>query len=63
MTCLSTNYMPCCRSVVSCFARLTGRMALGPRWSLGFALTAMPLADAPDAQARILHAKGLEMME
>ena len=38
------------RHVVSRFARLTGRMALGPRWSLGFALTAMPLADAPDAQ-------------
>lgn len=42
-----------CRHVVSRFARLTGRMALGPRWSLGFALTAMPLADAPDAQARL----------
>jgi len=35
---------------VSRFSRLTGAMALGPRWSLGFACTAMPLADAPDAQ-------------
>ncbi len=38
------------RHVVSRFSRLTGAMALGPRWSLGFACTAMPLADAPDAQ-------------
>ena len=28
-------------------------MALPPRWSLGFAQTAMALADAADAQARI----------
>jgi alpha-glucosidase len=39
--------------VVAGFARLTGRMAFGPRWSLGFAQTAMALADAPDAQQRI----------
>jgi len=39
--------------VVAGFARLTGRMAFGPRWSLGFAQTAMALADAPDAQERI----------
>jgi alpha-glucosidase len=35
------------------FVELTGRTALPPRWSLGFALTAMALADAPDAEARI----------
>ncbi|HTS91274.1 MAG TPA: glycoside hydrolase family 31 protein [Stellaceae bacterium] len=39
--------------VIAGFARLTGRMAFGPRWSLGFAQTAMALADAPDAQERI----------
>jgi alpha-glucosidase len=39
--------------VVAGFARLTGRMAFGPRWSLGFAQTAMALADAEDAQQRI----------
>jgi alpha-glucosidase len=35
------------------FVALTGRMALPPRWSLGFAQTAMALADAPDAPAQI----------
>ena len=39
--------------VTAKFVALTGRMALPPRWSLGFAQTAMALADAPDAQARI----------
>jgi alpha-glucosidase len=39
--------------VVTGFARLTGSMAFGPRWSLGFAQTAMALADAEDAQQRI----------
>jgi alpha-glucosidase len=39
--------------VVARFARLTGPMAFGPRWSLGFAQTAMALADAEDAQQRI----------
>ena len=39
--------------MVAGFARLTGAMAFGPRWSLGFAQTAMSLADAPDAQAVI----------
>jgi alpha-glucosidase len=39
--------------VVAGFARLTGSMAFGPRWSLGFAQTAMALADAEDAQQRI----------
>ena len=35
------------------FLRLTGGTALPPRWSLGYAQTAMALADAPDAQAGI----------
>ena len=44
---------PTIRDVVRKFADLTGRMTLGPRWSLGFANTAMSLTDAPDAQARL----------
>jgi len=35
------------------FVRLTGGTALPPRWTLGFANTAMGLVDAPDAQARL----------
>lgn len=35
------------------FLSLTGRPALPPLWSLGFAQTAMAIADAPDAQARM----------
>ena len=44
---------PRLKDVTARFAALTGRMALPPRWSLGFAQTAMALADAPDAQAQI----------
>ena len=44
---------PSIREVVRKFADLTGRMALPPRWSLGYANTAMSLTDAPDAQARL----------
>jgi alpha-glucosidase len=44
---------PRIRDVVRKFADLTGRMAFGPRWSLGYANTAMSLTDAPDAQARL----------
>ena len=44
---------PAICDVVRKFADLTGRMAFGPRWSLGYANTAMSLADAPDAQARL----------
>lgn len=44
---------PRIHDVVRKFTELTGRMAFGPRWSLGFANTAMSLADAPDAQARV----------
>ena len=44
---------PAIRDVVRRFSTLTGRTAFGPRWSLGYANTAMSLADAPDAQARL----------
>lgn len=35
------------------FSWLTGGQAFTPRWSLGFAMTTMTIADAPDADARI----------
>lgn len=41
--------------VIAQFVRLIGGTALPPRWALGYAQTAMGLADATDAQAR-LHA-------
>ncbi|HEY1329309.1 MAG TPA: glycoside hydrolase family 31 protein [Casimicrobiaceae bacterium] len=44
---------PRIRDVARRFTELTGRMAFGPRWSLGYANTAMSLTDAPDAQARL----------
>ena len=44
---------PRIRGVVRKFVELSGRMAFGPRWSLGYANTAMSLTDAPDAQARL----------
>src|SRR5215471_12344443 len=44
---------PRIRDVVRKFAELTGRMAFGPRWSLGYANTAMNLTDAPNAQAQL----------
>src|SRR5208283_2070679 len=44
---------PRLRDVTAKFVALTGRTALPPRWSLGFAQTAMALADAPDAQMQI----------
>ena len=44
---------PRIRDVVRKFSELTGRMAFGPRWSLGYANTAMSLTDAPDAQAQL----------
>ena len=44
---------PAIRDVVRKFTELTGRMELGPRWSLGYANTAMSLTDAPDAQAQL----------
>ena len=39
--------------VIAHYLRLIGGTALPPRWSLGFAQTAMGLADAPDAQAQL----------
>jgi alpha-glucosidase len=44
---------PAVRDVVRKFTELTGRMAFGPRWSLGYANTAMGLTDAPDAQRQL----------
>jgi alpha-glucosidase len=44
---------PSLADVTRKFVALTGRPALPPRWSLGFAQTAMAIADAPDAQARM----------
>jgi alpha-glucosidase len=44
---------PTIRDVVREFSALTGRTAFGPRWTLGYANTAMGLTDAPDAQARL----------
>jgi alpha-glucosidase len=39
--------------VIAQFVRLVGGTHLPPRWTLGFAQTAMGLADAPDAQAQL----------
>ena len=39
--------------VIAQFVRIIGGTALPPRWSLGFAQTAMGLADAPDAQQQL----------
>ncbi len=39
--------------VIAQFVRLIGGTHLPPRWSLGFAQTAMGLADAPDAQVQL----------
>ncbi len=44
---------PQLRDVTPRSLRLTGGTALPPRWTLGYAQTAMAIADAPDAQARI----------
>ena len=44
---------PALRDVTPRFLRLTGQAALPPRWSLGYAQTAMAIADAPDAQVQI----------
>jgi len=39
--------------VIASFTRLIGGTRLPPRWSLGYAQTAMGLADAPDAQQQL----------
>lgn len=40
-------------AVIARFVRLIGGTRLPPRWSLGYAQTAMGLADAPDAQQQL----------
>lgn len=44
---------PTVPDVTQRFSWLTGGQAFAPRWSLGFAMTTMTIADAPDADARI----------
>jgi alpha-glucosidase len=44
---------PTLSAVTQRFSWLTGGQAFTPRWSLGFAMTTMTIADAPDADARI----------
>jgi alpha-glucosidase len=44
---------PSVPAVTRRFSWLTGGQAFAPRWSLGFAMTTMTIADAPDADARI----------
>ena len=46
-------YGPTLPDVTRRFLALTGKPPLPPRWALGYGLTAMPLADAPDAPERI----------
>ncbi len=46
-------YGPTIAEVVERFSRLTGRMALPPRWSLGYLGSAMGYTDAPDAQTAL----------
>lgn len=41
--------------VIAQFVQLIGGTHLPPRWSLGYAQTAMGLADAPDAQHQLSH--------
>lgn len=44
---------PSVPDVVRRFSWLTGGQAFAPRWSFGFGVTSMAIADAPDADARI----------
>lgn len=44
---------PTAPEVTRRFSWLTGGQAFAPRWTLGFAMTTMTIADAPDADARI----------
>ncbi|WP_083533222.1 glycoside hydrolase family 31 protein [Bosea sp. WAO] len=44
---------PTVPDVVRRFSWLTGGQAFAPRWSFGFGVTSMAIADAPDADARI----------
>lgn len=42
------------KAVVANFARLTGRMAFPPRWSLAYSASTMHYTDAPDADRQLL---------
>src|SRR5579871_1099455 len=44
---------PTMRDVVARYAGLTGGAHFPPLWSLGFGITSMSIADAPDADARV----------
>jgi alpha-glucosidase len=44
---------PTVREVVRRFSWLTGGQAFAPRWSFGFGVTSMAIADAPDADRRV----------
>lgn len=46
-------YGPTIPDVVAAFTRLTGRMILPPRWSLGYLGSTMHYTDAPDAQTQL----------
>jgi alpha-glucosidase len=46
-------YGPTLRDVVAKFARLTGRMLLPPRWSLGYLGSTMNYTEARDAQVQL----------
>ena len=44
---------PSAADVTRRFSWLTGGQAFAPKWSLGFGMTSMTIADAPDADARV----------
>jgi alpha-glucosidase len=44
---------PAMRDVVARYTWMTGGAHFPPRWSLGFGITSMSIADAPDADARV----------
>jgi alpha-glucosidase len=44
---------PAMRDVVARYTWLTGGQHFPPQWSLGFGITSMSIADAPDADARV----------
>ncbi|WP_406853736.1 TIM-barrel domain-containing protein [Alsobacter sp. KACC 23698] len=44
---------PSAADVTRRFSWLTGGQAFPPKWSLGFGMTSMTIADAPDADARV----------
>jgi alpha-glucosidase len=48
-------YGPGIPEVIEKYTALTGRMALPPRWSLGYLGSTMSYTEAPDAQAQLKH--------